>query len=83
MENRRVAWPDSKTGGMSQAHMRGLQRLDPCLEGSWGDERRHANGIRHSSATDIANSGIPVKVGMMLITNKTVVEAQRDKKVSV
>ncbi|MGV8894459.1 MAG: tyrosine-type recombinase/integrase, partial [Burkholderiaceae bacterium] len=30
------------------------------------------HGIRHRSATDIANSGIPVKVGMMLTAHKTV-----------
>lgn len=71
MENRRVAWPDSKMDGVSQAYRRALQSqwLEACLEGSRGDERRHANGICHSSATDIANSGIPVKVGVMLITN--------------
>ena len=31
------------------------------------------HGIRHRSATDIANSGIPVKVGMALTAHKTVV----------
>src|SRR3546814_1356563 len=30
------------------------------------------DGIRHRSATDIANSGIPVKVGMVLTAHKTV-----------
>lgn len=30
------------------------------------------HGIRHRSATDTANSGIPVKVGMVLTTHKTV-----------
>jgi hypothetical protein len=30
------------------------------------------HGIRHRSATDIANSGIPVKVGMTLTAHKTV-----------
>jgi hypothetical protein len=34
--------------------------------------RRGARGIRHRSATDIANSGIPVKVGMALTAHKTV-----------
>src|SRR5258708_31537868 len=29
------------------------------------------HGIRHRSATDIANSGIPVKVGMALTAHKT------------
>ncbi|MBN0997528.1 tyrosine-type recombinase/integrase, partial [Pseudomonas aeruginosa] len=30
------------------------------------------HGIRHRSTTDIANSGIPVKVGMALTAHKTV-----------
>jgi len=30
------------------------------------------HGIRHRSATDIANSGIPVKVGMAMTAHKTV-----------
>jgi integrase len=30
------------------------------------------HGIRHRSATDIANSGIPVEVGMVLTAHKTV-----------
>src|SRR5690606_8983759 len=30
------------------------------------------HGIRHGSATDIAHSGIPVKVGMALTAHKTV-----------
>ncbi len=30
------------------------------------------HGIRHRSATDIANSSIPVKVGMVLTAHKTV-----------
>jgi integrase len=30
------------------------------------------HGIRHRAATDIANSGIPVKVGMALKAHKTV-----------
>lgn len=30
------------------------------------------HGIRHRAATDIANSGIPVKVGMVLTAHKTV-----------
>lgn len=30
------------------------------------------HGTRHPSATDIANSGIPVKVGMTLTAHKTV-----------
>ncbi|WP_427196640.1 tyrosine-type recombinase/integrase [Pseudomonas aeruginosa] len=35
------------------------------------------HGIRHRSATDIANSGIPVKVGMALTAHKTVVMFMR------
>ncbi len=30
------------------------------------------HGIRHRSATDIANSGVPVKIGMALTAHKTV-----------
>lgn len=30
------------------------------------------HGIRHRSATDIANSGVPIKVGMALTAQKTV-----------
>ena len=35
------------------------------------------HGIGHRSATDIANSGIPVKVGMALTAHKTVVMFMR------
>jgi len=35
------------------------------------------HGIRHRSTTDIANSGIPVKVGMALTAHKTVVMFMR------
>ena len=31
-----------------------------------------AHGIRHRSTTDIANSGVPTKVGMKLTGHKTV-----------
>ena len=37
-----------------------------------GVPRVGTHGIRHRSATDIANSGIPVKVGMALTAHKTV-----------
>jgi len=30
------------------------------------------HGIRHRAATDIANSGIPLKIGMVLTAHKTV-----------
>lgn len=37
-----------------------------------GVPRIGTHGIRHRSATDIANSGVPVKVGMALTAHKTV-----------
>ena len=40
--------------------------------GRAGLPRIGTHGIRHRSATDIANSGIPVKVGMALTAHKTV-----------
>ncbi len=102
--NRRVEWPDSKTGGMSKPMGTEAVRLleaAPRLEGSpyvcpsildpnrpmpkhtyyngWrrilgraGLPLMGTHGIRHRSATDIANSGISVKVGMVLTAHKTV-----------
>jgi integrase len=104
LENRRVVWPDSKTGGMSKPMSEEAYRLlstAPRLEGCpyvlpspsapgehltygehyWGWTRvlkaagvPHVgtHGIRHRSATDIANSGVPIKVGMALTAHKTV-----------
>ena len=104
LENRRVAWPDSKTGGMSKPMSEEAHRLLSTVsrhEGSlyvlpslrdplkhmtngehyngWsrilkaaGVQHVGTHGIRHRSATDIANSGIPVKVGMVLTAHKTV-----------
>lgn len=104
LDNRRVAWPDSKTGGMSKPMSAEAVRLleeAPRLEKSpyvcpsifdpnrpmskhtyykgWrrilgraGLPHIGTHGIRHRSATDIANSGIPVKVGMVLTAHKTV-----------
>ncbi|WP_246797150.1 tyrosine-type recombinase/integrase [Burkholderia perseverans] len=104
LENRRVVWPDSKTGGMSKPLSEEAHRLlstaprregcpyvlpspnDPIRHlthgehyGGWTRVLKAANvphvgthGIRHRSATDIANSGIPVKVGMALTAHKTV-----------
>jgi hypothetical protein len=40
--------------------------------GRAGLPRIGTHGIRHRSATEIANSGIPVKVGMALTAHKTV-----------
>jgi hypothetical protein len=103
-ENRRVVWPDSKTGGMSKPMSAEAIRLfetAPRLETSpfvcpsifdpttsmskhtyytgWKRILERAklphigtHGIRHRSATDIANSGAPVKVGMALTAHKTV-----------
>ena len=104
LQNRRVVWPDSKTGGMSKPMSEEAYRLlstAPRQEGSryvlpspshagkhlttgeyyggWSRALKAAgathvgtHGIRHRSATDIANSGIPVKVGMALTAHKTV-----------
>ena len=103
-ENRRVVWPDSKTGGMSKPLSEEAHRLlstaprredCPYVLPSPRHPNRHlsdgeyyngwsrvlkaagvthvgTHGIRHRSATDIANSGIPVKVGMALTAHKTV-----------
>jgi integrase len=103
-DNRRVVWPDSKTGGMSKPMSAEALRLfetaprleqspfvcpsifDPNLPMSkhtyshgWRRILQRAglphigtHGIRHRSATDIANSGVPVKVGMALTAHKTV-----------
>jgi integrase len=104
LKNRRVEWPDSKTGGMSKPMSAEAAHLfetaprfevspfvcpsvfDPNLPMSkhtyyqgWTRVLERAglphigtHGIRHRSATDIANSGIPVKVGMVLTAHKTV-----------
>jgi integrase len=104
LDNRRVVWPDSKTGGMSKPTSAEAVRLletAPRLEDSpyvcpsvfnpdlpmskhtyyqgWrrilaraGLPHIGTHGIRHRSATDIANSGIPGKVGMALTAHKTV-----------
>jgi hypothetical protein len=104
LDNRRVAWPDSKTCGMSKPMSAEAVRLletAPRLEKSpyvcpsifdpnrpmskhtyskgWrrilgraGLKHIGTHGIRHRSATDIANPGIPVKVGMALTAHKTV-----------
>lgn len=103
-DNRRVVWPDSKTGGMSKPMSAEAPRLFermPLLEDSpfvcpsvfdpktpmsshtyYQDWRRilkragvphiGTHGIRHRSATDIANSGVPVKIAMALTAHKTV-----------
>ncbi|MER9210479.1 site-specific integrase [Mesorhizobium sp. M0663] len=104
LDNRRIEWPDSKTGVMSKPMSAEAARLfgtaprfeaspfvcpsifDPNLPMSkhtyyhgWkrileraGLPHIGTHGIRHRSATDIANSGVPVKVGMALTAHKTV-----------
>jgi len=103
-ENRRVVWPDSKTGGISKPMSEEAYRLlstAPRQEGfpyvlsspsdstkrlSYGEHYNGwvrvlkaagvphvgTHGIRHRAATDIANSGVPIKVGMALTAHKTV-----------
>lgn len=103
-DNRRIVWPDSKTGSMTKPMSAEALRLfetAPTLEDSpfvcpsvfdsslpmskgtyytgWRRILERAelahigtHGIRHRAATDIANSGIPVKVGMVLTAHKTV-----------
>ncbi|MER8954559.1 site-specific integrase [Mesorhizobium sp. M0833] len=104
LDQRKVTWPDSKTGGMikplsGEAHS--LLAAAPRFEDSpfvcpsifnpskpMTDNTYHkgwrrileragvphvgTHGIRHRAATDIANSGVPVKVGMALTAHKTV-----------
>jgi len=102
--NRRVVWPDSKTGGiskpMSQEAVRLLTNAPRFGESpfvcpaifkpsrplpkhtytqGWkrilsraGVPHVGTHGVRHRAATDIANSGVPVKVGMALTAHKTV-----------
>ena len=109
LDNCRIEWPDSKTGGMSKPISAEAARLfetaprfeasrfvcpsifDPNLPMSkhtyylgWkrileraGVAHTGTHGIRHRSATDIANSGVPVKVGMALTAHKTVVMFMR------
>jgi len=103
-ENRRIVWPDSKTGGISKPISEEAYRLFstaprwedcPYVLPSPNDSNRHlthaqyyngwkkvlkaagvphvgTHGVRHRSATDIANSGVPIKVGMALTAHKTV-----------
>lgn len=103
-DERRVVWPDSKTGGMSKPLSNEAYDLlwnAPRFHGSpyvipavtkpsvamskhsyWEAWKRilaacgiahiGTHGIRHRAATDIANSGIPLKVGMTLTAHKTV-----------
>lgn len=107
--NRRVVWPDSKTGEISKPISEDVFVLlskAPRLEGSpyvvpsvcrlgqpmcwtaysrgWTRILKRAgiphvgtHGIRHRATTEIANSGVPVKVGMQLTAHKTVTQFMR------
>lgn len=103
---RRVIWPDSKTGFISKPMSEECLKLlanAPRIEGSrfvvpaifrqdramswntyskgWkrileraGVPHIGTHGIRHRAATEIANSGVPIKVGMQLTAHKTVTQ---------
>jgi integrase len=103
-EERRVTWPDSKTGSITKPISDEAFRLlkaAPVFEGSpyvipgttshmrplkngiyweaWkriltacGIPHTGTHAIRHRAATDIANSGIPLKVGMALTAHKSI-----------
>jgi len=107
--NRRVVWPDSKTGEISKPMSEDVVALlsnAPRLEGSpyvvpsifkpdrpmpqtaysrgWTRILERAkvphvgtHGVRHRATTEIANSGVPVKVGMQLTAHKTVTQFMR------
>jgi len=104
--NRRVLWPDSKTGSISKplsgealdlltraARAPGAIFVVPALSSAdqplsyftyskcWtrvleraGVPHVGTHGIRHRAATEIANSGVPIKVGMQLTAHKTVAQ---------
>jgi len=107
--NRRIVWPDSKTGEISKPMSEDVLKIlstAPRLEGSpyvvpsilnperpmsqntycngWKRILKRAeiphvgtHGIRHRTTTEIANSGVPVKVGMQLTAHKTVTQFMR------
>jgi len=107
--NRRVVWPDSKTGEISKPMSEDVVALlstAPRFESSpyvvpsilqpdrpmsqytysegWKRILERAevphvgtHGIRHRATTEIANCGVPVKVGMQLTGHKTVTQFMR------
>jgi hypothetical protein len=102
-DNRRVVWPDSKTGDISKPMsevafglLSNAYRIErsryvcpsifdgelPMPEGTYVNGWKRilkrsrvphvgTHGIRHRAATDIANSGVSVKIGMALTAHKT------------
>ncbi len=104
LENRRVVWPDSKTGDFSKPISEVAYQLltnaprigdsryvcpaifdskSPLPAGTYYNAWKRmlhrakvqhvgTHGIRHRAATDIANSGVPLKVGMQLTAHKTI-----------
>lgn len=109
LDQRKVTWPDSKTGGMTKPLSDEGYRLlseaprfedspfvcpsifDPAIRMTdntysqgWRRILKRAgvphvgtHGIRHRAATEIANSGAPLKVGMALTAHKTVTQFMR------
>jgi hypothetical protein len=109
LDQRKVTWPDSKTGGMTKPLSDEAYRLlseaprfedspfvcpsifDPAIRMTdntysqgWRRILKRAgiphvgtHGIRHRAATEIANSGAPLKVGMALTAHKTVTQFMR------
>ena len=107
--NRRVVWPDSKTGEISKPMSEDVFALlstaprfqrspyvvpsisqpdQPMSQYTYFEgwkrilERAEiphvgTHGIRHRATTEIANSGVPVKVGMQLTGHKTVTQFMR------
>jgi integrase len=107
--NRRVVWPDSKTGELSKpmsedvvALFSNVPRFErspyvvpsilhpdrPMSQYTYSEawkrilERAEVphvgtHGIRHRATTEIANSGVPVKVGMQLTGHRTVTQFMR------
>jgi len=107
--NRRVIWPDSKTGEISKPMSKdaflllsnaprlsdsryvipAISRLDqPMSKYVYSEHWKRilqrakiphvgTHGVRHRAATEIANSGVPVKVGMQLTAHKTVTQFMR------
>lgn len=103
-ENRRVVWPDSKTGNISKPMsevayqlLKNAYRIDDSpyvcpaifdpqtplpsstyyngwkrILGRAGVPHVGTHDIRHRAATNIANPGTPIKVGMALTAHKTV-----------